>query len=172
MPALQGLFCFLSCDRCSRPTQYSWEDEEGVRHQIRQRVGREQGDPPMPLLFRLGIHNDGQVHAQMTEQSTSSSFWTTCMSRQIRNEFVSCTNCRPRPCIAEPGSVRTQTTTRTWNQGGKIPTNIEELGRRFLCPEGSKILRTPVASEALPTEVQRTPSQSRKDTLGRHFVCS
>ena len=95
---------------CSRPTQYSWEDVEGVRHQIRQRVGRDQGDPPMPLLFSLGIHDEmAEVHAQMTEQSTSSSFLTTCMSRQVRNEFVSCTNCRPRPCIAEPGSVRTQT---------------------------------------------------------------
>ena len=34
----------------------SWEDDEGIVHDIHQGEGGEQGDPSMPLLFSLGQH--------------------------------------------------------------------------------------------------------------------
>ena len=39
------------------PTEYWWADEDGADHAIKQGEGGEQGDPLMPLLFALGIHD-------------------------------------------------------------------------------------------------------------------
>ena len=39
------------------PSQYWWEDDEGVVHEIDQGEGGEQRDAMMPLLFSLGQHN-------------------------------------------------------------------------------------------------------------------
>ena len=38
------------------PSEYIWEDNEGVHHTILQGEGGEQGDPLMPALFSLGQH--------------------------------------------------------------------------------------------------------------------
>ena len=40
-----------------QPSQYIWEDDEGVCHTIPQGEGGEQGDPLMPALFSLGQHS-------------------------------------------------------------------------------------------------------------------
>ena len=34
-----------------------WKDLDGVQHDVHQHEGGEQGDPLMPLLFSLAIHN-------------------------------------------------------------------------------------------------------------------
>ena len=39
------------------PSRYKWADAEGVRHDICQVEGGEQGDPLIPLLFSLAIPN-------------------------------------------------------------------------------------------------------------------
>ena len=41
----------------AQPTSYEWKDQHGSRHQIWQHEGGEQGDPLMPLLFCLAVHN-------------------------------------------------------------------------------------------------------------------
>ena len=56
VPELQGLLPFVR-SIYARPTTYVWEDSEGVKHRIVQAEGGEQGDPLMPLLFSLGIHD-------------------------------------------------------------------------------------------------------------------
>ena len=56
VPALQGLLPFVR-SIYARNTTYVWEDSEGERHPIVQAEGGEQGDPLMPLLFSLGIHD-------------------------------------------------------------------------------------------------------------------
>ena len=40
----------------AKPTEYVWADAEGNDHIVRQGEGGEQGNPLMPLLFALGIH--------------------------------------------------------------------------------------------------------------------
>ena len=51
-----------------QPSQYAWEDDEGVVHRIRQGEGREQGDSLMPLLLSLGQHAAlDAVKARMVE---------------------------------------------------------------------------------------------------------
>ena len=56
VPGLRGLLAFVRTTYV-RPTTYVWEDGDGVKHQIHQAEGGEQGDPLMPLLFRLAIHD-------------------------------------------------------------------------------------------------------------------
>ena len=56
VPELQGLLPFV-WSIYARPTTYIWEDSEGLKHRIVQAEGGEQGDPLMPLLFSLGIHD-------------------------------------------------------------------------------------------------------------------
>ena len=56
VPSLQGLLPFVR-SIYARTTTYVWEDGAGVRHRIQQAEGGEQGDPLMPLLFSLGIHD-------------------------------------------------------------------------------------------------------------------
>ena len=56
VPSLQGLLPFVR-SIYAQTTTYVWEDGTGVRHRIQQAEGGEQGDPLMPLLFSLGIHD-------------------------------------------------------------------------------------------------------------------
>ena len=56
VPKKRGLLPFARF-ACAEPTSYVWEDKDGGRHHTRQGEGREQGDPLMPLLFSLGVHN-------------------------------------------------------------------------------------------------------------------
>ena len=47
----------------SRPSTYTWRDENGTVHNIPQAEGVEQGDPLSPLLFSLAVHA-ALTHAQ------------------------------------------------------------------------------------------------------------
>ena len=52
MPAARAIFPFVRLSHTSR-SSYSWWDDEGIRHNVTQAEGREQGDPLMPLLFSI-----------------------------------------------------------------------------------------------------------------------
>ena len=56
MTTFRGLLLFARF-AYAEPTSYVWEDEDGGRHHIIQGEGGEQGDPLMPLLYSLGVHN-------------------------------------------------------------------------------------------------------------------
>ena len=63
VPGLSDLLPFVRATY-SRPTKYVWEDGDGVKHIIHQAEGGEQGDPLMPLLFCLAVH-DALANVQM-----------------------------------------------------------------------------------------------------------
>ena len=56
VPQLQPLIPFVR-STYAHPTSYEGEDQHGTRHQVWQHEGGEQGDPLMPLLFCLAVHN-------------------------------------------------------------------------------------------------------------------
>ena len=56
VPGLRPLLPFVR-SIYSQPSRYVWQDEAGNLHEIRQHQGGEQGDPLMPLLFSVAIHN-------------------------------------------------------------------------------------------------------------------
>ena len=53
VPGLRALLPFVRASYMS-PSRYSWDDNSGQRHEIRQHEGGEPGDPLMPLLFSEG----------------------------------------------------------------------------------------------------------------------
>ena len=56
VPKLRGLIPLVR-QTYARRSCYSWEDDVGEKHLIWQGEGGEQGDPLMPLLFSLAMHN-------------------------------------------------------------------------------------------------------------------
>ena len=49
-------------------SQYAWLDDEGQQHWVTQGEGGEQGDPLMPMLFSLGVHDAlARVQAQLRD---------------------------------------------------------------------------------------------------------
>ena len=90
VPSLQGLLPFVRATHAT-PTSYVWEDEAGVQHRI---IQAEQGDPLMPLLFSLAIHDplqqaqrefraDENLFAFLDERVTASD--RSCMLTQASN---------------------------------------------------------------------------------------
>ena len=59
VPGLRGMLLFIRATY-AHPTTYMWRDQAGVKHRIVQAEGGEQGDPMMPLLFTLAIHDSLQ----------------------------------------------------------------------------------------------------------------
>ena len=55
VPEAAGMVPFLRLSY-GHPSEYLWSDDSGATHRILQGDGGEQGDPLMPLLFSLGIH--------------------------------------------------------------------------------------------------------------------
>ena len=56
VPSLRHLLPFVR-QAYGSATSCSWQDADGQRHRIHQEEGGEQGDPLMPMLFCLAIHN-------------------------------------------------------------------------------------------------------------------
>ena len=56
VPGLRPLLPFVR-SIYARPSRYVWQDDVGQRHEVHQHEGGEQGDPLMPLVFRLAIQN-------------------------------------------------------------------------------------------------------------------
>ena len=54
---LVGRLCCHSFVQSFPNQAVMWRDEVGRRHEVQQHEGGEQGDPLMPLLFSLAIHN-------------------------------------------------------------------------------------------------------------------
>ena len=89
------------------PSEYLWEDSQGVVHNIPQGEGGEQGDTLMPLLFAVGQHQATQP------ESTGRSY--RCLEAGLWN--------RAKIRIHEGK-------TKTWNWAGVRPPICDELERR------------------------------------------
>ena len=91
VPGLQILLPFVR-QAYSSLSSYSWENEEGQRHTIEQHEGGEQGDPLMPLLFSLAIHNalkDVQGHLESCELLFAflDDVYVVCVPHRVRSIF-------------------------------------------------------------------------------------
>ena len=160
VPSLQGLLLFVR-SVYARPTTYVWEDGTGARHQIHQAEGGEQGDPLMPLLFSLGIHDslravderlrpEDKLFAYLDDVHVVSAPHRTRVAYNILAEQM----------LTGAGIQLHTGKTRVWNRGGTCPAGVEELGEEVWSPSGIKILGTPIGS---PEFVRTTVAKRLED---------
>ena len=146
VPRLRRLLPFVR-KPYSTPSCYTWEDAEGRAHQIWQHEGGEQGDPLMPLLFSLAIHNAlEEVRGQMQEGELLFAF--------LDDIYIVSSPARTRRIYdllqthlyRMAGIQLHEGKTRVWNKAGVCPPEEAELGDEVWSPRGVKILGTPVGS--------------------------
>ena len=130
------------------PSSYAWTDEASVQHTIEQHEGGEQGDPLMPLLFSLGIHDalaEVQQHLQPGE----------CLFAYLDDVYVLSSPERIREVYnmlettlrAQAGIQLHTGKTLTWNVAGERLEDMEDWGPDVWNPQGVKILGSPVGCE-------------------------
>ena len=146
IPSLRSMLPFVR-KTYARASTYWWSDKDGVSHRIGQHQGGEQGDPLMPLLFSLAIHN---ALAEVKEQLLDGEF----LFAFLDDVYVLAKPDRIRT-IYDLLSVKLSTMagiqlhtgkTRTWNKAGVCPARMAELELSVWSHEGIKILGTPVGS--------------------------
>ena len=124
-----------------------WEDDAGVRHQIRQAEGGEQGDPLMPLLFSLGIHDSlSTVRSRMRRQDSLFAYLDDVHVVSPPDRTREAYNILQEQLLVGAGIRLHIGKTRAWNRGGTQPADLEELGEEVWSPSGIKILGTPLGS--------------------------
>ena len=146
-PSLQGLLPFVRAV-CSRPSCYKWRDSSGTCHDIHQHEGGEQGDPLMPLLFSLAIHDALQrVKEGLFPGELLFAFlddvYVVCSPNRVRAVF----DMLARELSEHAGIQLNEGKTRVWNRAGVRPTHMEDLGPEVWNEEGVKILGTPIGSD-------------------------
>ena len=146
VPGLHNLLLFVR-QAHSSPSSYAWEDAERQRHSIGQHEGGEQGDPLMPLLFSLAIHDAlEEVQAELEDGELLFAFlddvYVVCLPNRVRTIF-DLLGAR----LSRVAGIRLHDgKTRVWNKAGECPERVAELGPDVWSPQGVKILGTPVGS--------------------------
>ena len=147
VPKLQPLLPFVR-KAYGAPSCYRWDDADGQQHQIWQHEGGEQGDPLMPLLFSLAMHNALlEVKSQLQDGEFLFAF--------LDDVYVISSPARTKPIYevlrdrlqVSAGIQLHQGKTRVWNRAGVRPLGIEEWGEDVWSPHGLKILGTPVGTQ-------------------------
>ena len=153
VPALQPMLPLVRAVY-SQPSRYWWQDESGHRHEIQQHEGGEQGDPLMPLLFSLAIHNAlEEAKREMVDGEELLAF--------LDDIYILCSPGRTRflynvirEKLLNMAGIQLHTgKTRCWNSAGVCPPGIGDLGQDVWSPRGVKVLGTPVGSEEFVREI-------------------
>ena len=163
VPGLRGLMLFVRTTY-AHPTSYRWQDAVGVTHQIHEAEGGEQGDPLVPLLFSLAIHDAlVAVQAELREGQVLFAFlddvYVVTGPNRTREVF---------DLLAEhlwrfAGISLHTGKTRVWNISGVSSQNVEDLGEQVWNREGIKVLGTPVGTDQFVSDAvtERVQEESR-----------
>ncbi len=148
LPKAQAALPFVRLSYASR-TEYVWADEEGEEHLIHQGEGGEQGDPLMPLLFSLGIHDAlVEVAASLLPGEDLVAFlddvYVLCRPERVRVVYDMLREALGRIAGIELHNGKT----RIWNRAGSKPPLIDDLGgdEGAWSPAGVVILGVPVGT--------------------------
>ena len=118
-----------------------------MKHLIHQAEGGEQGDPLMPLLFCLAVHDAlANVQLQLREGETFSLSWTTCTLSRPQTALAQYTTRWPNSCGLSQASDCTVARHECGIELSECLPDMDDLGKEVWNPEGIKILRTPVGS--------------------------
>ena len=146
MPAARTILPFVRLSYGSN-SSYTWVDDEGRQRTVTQAEGGEQGDPLMPLLFSIGIQG-------ALEEVATSLVPGEHLCAYLDDVYLLCTPERVVPLYkllsevlaGEAGITLHQGKTKVWNQAGRAPEDVHELGPEVWRPQGLKILGTPIGT--------------------------
>ena len=148
-PCWQSWTRFQVCKGCCFQSHELRLGRCGVQHRIIQAEGGEQGDPLMPLLFSLAIH-DSLQQAQREFRADENLFaflddvyFTSPTPNRTRTAY---------DCLGAGIQIHTGKT-RVWNRASVCPEGMVELGPEVWNPEGVKVLGTPVGSTRFVEEL-------------------
>ena len=123
--------------------------DAGQQHLVEQGEGGKQGDPLMPMLFCLGIHDVlERVSTQLRDGEHLFAFlddvYAIAEPDRIRVIYDLLAE-----ALHEVAGIRLNGgKTRTWNRGGVCPPDMAVLGADVWSPAGVKVLGTPVGNDA------------------------
>ena len=152
-PPLHGLLPFVRMIY-GRQSKYVWQDAHGVRHEIVQGEGGEQGDPLMPALYALGQHQALQeAQAALHEGEFIFAFLDDLYVVTSR-ERAYAAFATVAEAVERVAGVRTHLgKLRAWSRsGGDAPPGLEALGAEVwtankpAAENGIKVLGTPLGS--------------------------
>ena len=154
VPSLQGLLPFVRATYAD-PTSYAWADEAGEVHHIVQAEGGEQGDPLMPLLFSLAIHDPLEEASRelRPEEHLFAYLDDVYFSADVPNRTRTVYDSLGEKLFTQAGIRLHSGNTRVWNRASVCPEGMAELGPEVWNPEGVKVLGTLVGSRAFVDEV-------------------
>ena len=146
VPSHQGLLLFVR-SIYAQTTTCVWEDGTRVRHWIQQAEGGEQGDPLMPLLFSLGIHDSlCEVRNRLRPDDTLFAYLDDVYVSSPPNRTRDGYNLLEQQLLAGAGIQLHTGKTRVWNRAGTCSPGVEDLGQDVWSPDGIKFLGTPIGS--------------------------
>ena len=142
VPGLRPLLPFVR-SIYARPSRYVRQDDAGQRHEVHQHEGGEQGDPLMPLLFSLAIHNalvDVKLEMRAGEELYAFLDDVYILSSPARTRFLY--NLVGEKLLSTSGIQLHTGNTRCWDRMGQPPPDMEALGPGVWSPGGIKVLGT------------------------------
>ena len=152
LPAANAILPFVRLSY-AQPSMYAWESETGDTKMIPQGEGGEQGDPLMPLLFSLGIHDalaEVATHLEEGEQLCAflDDVYAICQPHRVRHIYDLLAT-----MLAQHAGIQLhQGKTRVWNRGGSCPPGLTDLGPDVWSPAGIKVLGTPLGTPEFTAE--------------------
>ena len=163
VPGLRGLLPFVR-STYAHPTSYRWQDAVGVMHQVHQAEGGEQGDPLMPLLFSLAMHDAlVAVQAELREGEVLFAFLDDVYAVTGPNRNREVFDLWSEHLWRVAGIRMHTEKTRVWNRSGVSPPNVEDLGEQVCNREGIKVLGTLVGTDLFVSDAvtERVQEESR-----------
>ena len=164
LPTASSIVPFARLSYAS-PTDYVWTDDAGRDHTIRQNEGGEQGDPLMPLLFALGIHDalkkvSERLHGDEDLCAFLDDVYLLCSPERVRTLHDALSE-----ALAEVGIQLHTGKTRVWNKAGQRPPRIDDLGGEAgaWSPRGVVLLGVPVGAPEFVEE--HTAERLREERL-------
>ena len=127
-PKLRPLLSFVRMSY-GGPSRYYWTDDEGVRHEVKQGEGGEQGDPLMPALFALGLHDTlVEVKGQLLQGEHLFAYlddiYVLCKPERVKALYKLLKDTLKN----NTGLDLNEGKTRVYNKSGKAPEGVQELG--------------------------------------------
>ena len=131
------------------PSQYWWEDDKGIVHEVDQGEGGEQGDAMMPLLFSVGQHDAlSEVQNRLLPSEVLCAFlddiYVVCRPERVGVVHTMLENALWRHARIQVHAGKT----KIWNRAGVRPEACNFLERRArLVLEGARVWRGGLESE-------------------------